>query len=568
MLEKLYNNIYYLGLKSGYMLRNFFRWFGKKIRVPLKAVGSVLLAALLMVGRALRKTFGYLFKELRDLISDIRRVFGTIVSLFKNDRQHAPAILRAYIAKAFRLHGVVFRFAVNTALPIVAFVVLCVTIHHYSSQTFALEITYNNAVIGCVTSESVFHDAQEQAAERLSAATQANASDNLSDVTATYTIKPVKLTEVTDASRLCSEILEHSNKKITNACGIYIDGEFLCAVKNETDATTVFDSILKNYETGNANEVVGFVEDISYVQGLYPDSADTIWDAQQLADKLNSKKSAAQYYTVEAGDTVSGIAQKVGLSTATLFAQNPGLTETIHIGQQLLISREVNYIQVQITRTETRTVSVPYETERVETSSLYSGTKRVKTKGVNGEQVVTELVTYVDGVRTSAKEVSRVTTKQPVTEVIQVGTKKAYSSGYSGSYSTTSYGGRFIWPAIGAYSISSGYGGSRHHGGIDIVKPGGHSTGALVVAAGSGTVTTAGYHSSYGYYVIINHGGGVSTLYAHMIRGSLKVSVGQRVSAGQAIGNIGSTGNVTGPHLHFEVRINGNRVNPRPYLGR
>ena len=568
MLEKLYNNIYYLGLKSGYMLRNFFRWFGKKIRVPLKAVGSVLLAALLMVGRALRKTFGYLFKELRDLISDIRRVFGTIVSLFKNDRQHAPAILKSYIAKAFRLHGVVFRFAVNTALPIAAFVVLCVTIHHYSSQTFALEITYNNAVIGCVTSESVFHDAQEQAAERLSAATQANASDNLSDVTATYTIKPVKLTEVTDASRLCSEILEHSNKKITNACGVYIDGEFLCAVKNETDAATVFDSILKNYETGNTNEVVGFVEDISYVQGLYPDSTDTIWDAQQLADKLNSKKSAAQYYTVEAGDTVSGIAQKVGLSTATLFAQNPGLTETIHIGQQLLISREVNYIQVQITRTETRTVSVPYETERVETSSLYSGTKRVKTKGVNGEQVVTELVTYVDGVRTSAKEVSRVTTKQPVTEVIQVGTKKAYSSGYSGSYSTTSYGGRFIWPAIGAYSISSGYGGSRRHGGIDIVKPGGHSTGALVVAAGSGTVTTAGYHSSYGYYVIINHGGGVSTLYAHMIRGSLKVSAGQRVSAGQAIGNIGSTGNVTGPHLHFEVRINGNRVNPRPYLGR
>ena len=314
--------------------------------------------------------------------------------------------------------------------------------------------------------------------------------------------------------------------------------------------------------------MVGFVEDISYVQGLYPDSADTIWDAQQLADKLNSKKSAAQYYTVEAGDTVSGIAQKVGLSTATLFAQNPGLTETIHIGQQLLISREVNYIQVQITRTETRTVSVPYETERVETSSLYSGTKRVKTKGVNGEQVVTELVTYVDGVRTSAKEVSRVTTKQPVTEVIQVGTKKAYSSGYSGSYSTTSYGGRFIWPAIGAYSISSGYGGSRHHGGIDIVKPGGHSTGALVVAAGSGTVTTAGYHSSYGYHVIINHGNGVSTLYAHMIRGSLKVSVGQRVSVGQAIGNIGSTGNVTGPHLHFEVRINGRRVNPRPYLGR
>ena len=79
---------------------------------------------------------------------------------------------------------------------------------------------------------------------------------------------------------------------------------------------------------------------------------------------------------------------------------------------------------------------------------------------------------------------------------------------------------------------------------------------------------TAGRHSSYGNYVIIDHGGGVHTLYAHMLNGSLKVSAGQSVSAGQAIGNIGSTGNVTGPHLHFEVRINGNRVNPLPYLGR
>ena len=69
-------------------------------------------------------------------------------------------------------------------------------------------------------------------------------------------------------------------------------------------------------------------------------------------------------------------------------------------------------------------------------------------------------------------------------------------------------------------------------------------------------------------YVLVDHGNGLQTRYAHMLPGSFKVSSGQRVSAGQQLGNIGSSGNVTGPHLHFEVYVNGRRVNPMPYLGR
>ena len=101
-----------------------------------------------------------------------------------------------------------------------------------------------------------------------------------------------------------------------------------------------------------------------------------------------------------------------------------------------------------------------------------------------------------------SKEISRTTTREPVDEVIQVGTKKASYSGGSYSGPVTSYGGRFIWPAIGANSVSSPFGGRRNHGGIDIVKPGGGSTGAPVVAAGSGRVVVAGRHSSYGNYEI------------------------------------------------------------------
>ena len=75
----------------------------------------------------------------------------------------------------------------------------------------------------------------------------------------------------------------------------------------------------------------------------------------------------------------------------------------------------------------------------------------------------------------------------------------------------------------------------------------------------------ASYHWSYGNYVVVDHGNGLSTLYAHM--SALTVSAGQSVSAGQQVGLVGSTGSSTGPHLHFEVRINGSNVDPAPYLG-
>ena len=98
------------------------------------------------------------------------------------------------------------------------------------------------------------------------------------------------------------------------------------------------------------------------------------------------------------------------------------------------------------------------------------------------------------------------------------------------------------------------------HNGMDLAVP----TGTPIRAAMGGTVTTATYHSSYGYYVMVDHGNGLTTLYAHNSR--LMVHVGQTVQAGDEVSLSGATGRVTGPHLHFEVRVNGQRTNPRYYL--
>ncbi|MDR2649352.1 MAG: peptidoglycan DD-metalloendopeptidase family protein [Clostridiales bacterium] len=138
----------------------------------------------------------------------------------------------------------------------------------------------------------------------------------------------------------------------------------------------------------------------------------------------------------------------------------------------------------------------------------------------------------------------------------------------SATINVSPYTGRMLWPVPGRYLISDVYrvrynpvnGRREQHAGVDIPAP----YGTSIVAAESGVVITASWKNGYGYTVIIDHGNGITTLYGHNSR--LLVSAGQRVSKGGAIALAGSTGNSTGPHCHFEVRINGSPVNPRPYL--
>ena len=126
----------------------------------------------------------------------------------------------------------------------------------------------------------------------------------------------------------------------------------------------------------------------------------------------------------------------------------------------------------------------------------------------------------------------------------------------------------FLWPLPGRYNLSSLFGSRKHpitgkannHTGIDIPA----SSGTSILAAKSGVVTTSTYNNSYGNYVVVSHSDGTSTLYAHMVRRNC--SLGDTVSQGQVIGYVGTTGSSTGNHLHFEVRVNGSRVDPINYF--
>ena len=185
------------------------------------------------------------------------------------------------------------------------------------------------------------------------------------------------------------------------------------------------------------------------------------------------------------------------------------------------------------------------------------------------ERITSEMDTVSDQIAEQSRKEAAAAAAAAAAAKKKGGSSSSSSSSSAGNLSSaTLTSGTFTWPLPGYTNNSSAYGWRVHpiygtrkfHKGEDIPAP----TGTPIVAAASGTVTTAGWVSGYGNYTVINHGGGVMTAYGH--QSAIHVSVGQRVTAGQTIGLVGSTGNSTGPHLHFEVYVNGSTRNPMSYF--
>ncbi len=443
----------------------------------------------------------------------------------------------------------------NVAAPIVCITFFFNIVAYASSLNYAVKLTVNGRFLGYIENEQVYYDAEDILKERIN---YLGSNEDIL-VEPEYSIELIENRNTLTKYQVADKMLEYSDLSVDYAYGFYLNGVFMGAMFDNSEVKATLDGILNKYQTLYPDAEISFADRIECeTAGLY--LSESIIDTDWLISQLTSTKKGAGYYIVEEGDTHETISSKLALTTAQLELMNPGFSSMpLRTGDRIKSREEVPFLSVNVTVVENYDTFVDYSTEYYSDNSLYMGVTRVTTEGVDGINNVTAKVTYVNSFETNRQVMSSRVISRPVTERIAQGTKPTPESIYSPE--DAGYG-KYIWPTEGGHisELTHWDGGYAGHVGIDIVS----YYGAPIFAGASGTVTMAGWNGNYGQCVIIDHGNGYSTLYAH--NSQIYVTVGQEVTQGEFIAALGETGYVTGPHLHFEVRYGLEKLNPIKYL--
>ncbi|MDQ0193674.1 M23 family metallopeptidase [Paenibacillus wynnii] len=356
---------------------------------------------------------------------------------------------------------------------------------------------------------------------------------------------------------------------------LMVDGKVVGVVKDQETATAVLNKVKQHYIPGQTAEVAGaklmktaastksvaiatplsqkveaanIREDVS----LLPIKADPnkILDLNEAVKLLTEGVEAPLLYTVQEGDTISGIANRFEITQKEIFKNNPTVKElTLQIGDQLQLSVPQPAITVVTVEQVSEKVITEPEVIVRKSDQLAAGKSKVVRPGQTGVKEMQYRLTKENGLVVQEEWLGQTVVKASLPEVVYRGTKIVGEGS-----------GMFNWPVSGA-RISSSFGErwGRAHKGVDLV-----SGNRTIMAADAGTVSFAGVQSGYGNVVIINHRNGYETYYGHLSK--ISVSQGQRLEQGAKIGVMGNTGRSTGTHLHFEIRKNGSAANPMKYL--
>lgn len=312
--------------------------------------------------------------------------------------------------------------------------------------------------------------------------------------------------------------------------------------------------------SGNADELTGAIldnlEGIVHVPVLTVDGVPVA--AMDSEESINAVLDGLLARFTRENTISARFIQKIGIETTYV---GPDMLRTgAELAEMLDPENQDSPCRLTVVTEETAEslVTVPYDTQIIYDENAYSDERTIISEGQNGRRLDVTVTVCENGLAVTSCLSRSVTVRAPVDEVVSVGALPG---------SRTDSKGTYIWPTTG--KISSGFGsraikvGSSNHKGIDIAN----DVGTDVWAADGGVVIAAktGDNGGYGNMIKIRHDNGCVTLYAHL--SSILVSEGDRVAQGDLIAEMGRSGNVTGPHLHFEIRPNGSTaVNPTKYL--
>ena len=339
------------------------------------------------------------------------------------------------------------------------------------------------------------------------------------------------------------------------ATGIYVNGKKIGAVQDRKTAEKALKDVADKYTKQGDNievESVRFLEKVD-IKTANTDLED-LHSEEEMVDLLCTSGEKETVHKVVAGDTLHSIAKKYDVWEDQLLADNKGInSKKLEVGSNIIVKQQAPVLTYEVVEKITYDKVIEHKVEEQKSADIYEGMTETQQAGSDGLSEITARVTLQNGKKVVEEDLVTTVKEEPVTEVVLVGTKERPPTVGSGKY---------IWPLKDSFTRTSGFGSrwGRQHKGVDLAV----SVGTTVYAADGGTVVEAQYSGSYGNVVMIDHQNGQETRYAH--NSKLLVKKGDKVYQGQPIAKSGNTGRSTGPHVHFEIRFNGEPRNPLNYL--
>ncbi|NHN32249.1 M23 family metallopeptidase [Paenibacillus agricola] len=352
---------------------------------------------------------------------------------------------------------------------------------------------------------------------------------------------------------------------------LLVDGQKVGVLKNPETANELLEQIKSNalVKKKDPNQVrilsaspsepaeETILQKVEFVQKVelkdIPIQPQDVANPDELRQKLETGNVQPVQYTVVQGDCVSCIASKLNISKQVIYQNNPTVVDDkLKIGQKLDLTVLQPTLAVRTVEKVIEKQEIQFDTEYEKDNNMMLGTDEVLKQGKNGLKKISVMVTKINGIMIEETIQGEEIVEQPVKALVRKGTKVITGEGT----------GKYAWPVIGSkVSSTFGYRWGALHKGIDLT-----SSNKTILASDTGKVSFTGNGGGYGNYIIIDHLNGYKTLYGHL--SSIQTSVGQIVEKGEKIGIMGSTGNSTGVHLHFEVIRNDVSENPSKYLNR